>query len=73
MSVLGVDLSVWEAGKLFCRSGLLTIDHHILAIDRLLDGGSPIDRLYNDDRSVNIRSIVIITTIDRWLGQIASY
>ena len=44
MSVLGVDLSVWEADKLFCRSGLVTIDHQILTIDRVLDGGSTIDR-----------------------------
>ena len=51
MSVLGVDLSAWEAGKLFCRSGLVTIDHQILTINRVLDGGSA--------------SIVYIMTIDR--------
>ena len=73
MSVLGVDLSVWETGKLFCRSGLVTIDHQILTIDRVLDRGSAIDRLYNNDRSVLKADRLSIVSIDHGLGQIASY
>ena len=60
-------------GKLFCRSWLVMIDHKIRTIDRVLDGGSAIDRLYNDDRSVLKYDRSSIVSIDRGLGQIVSY
>ncbi|KAB1201586.1 Death-associated protein kinase 1 [Morella rubra] len=52
------------------RDGTVTIDHQIRTIDRLLDGGSAIDHLYNDDQSVLKADRSSILSIDRGLGRL---